>query len=107
MSFNALRAPVRRTVLSASFPKTRLRSSFRGYSTTPPPPKSNVALFAGLGVAAVGGVGLYLYTSNSDSAKETTSALKSGVQVGKAKANLTPTQADYQKVRNLNDASYV
>lgn len=38
-----------------------------------------------------------MYTS--DSAKGAKSALKSSAQVGKAYANFTPSQEDYQKVR--------
>jgi cytochrome c peroxidase len=104
MSFNiVLRAPVRRAVFSTPFPKAQLRTSLRRYSTPPSPPpgpKSKFGLYATLGVAAIGGVGFYLYSSNSDTAKEAVSALKSGVQVGKAKAHFTPTKEDYQKVYN-------
>lgn len=102
MSFNMIRAPMRRAVLSTSFPKAQLRTSIRRYSTSPNPPpasKSNFGLYAALGVAAIGGVGFYLYSSNSDTAREAVSALKSGVQVGKAKTGFTPTIDDYQKVR--------
>lgn len=109
MSFNiVLRAPVRRAVFSTPFPKAQLRTSLRRYSTPPSPPpgpKSKFGLYATLGVAAIGGVGFYLYSSNSDTAKEAVSALKSGVQVGKAKAHFTPTKEDYQKVRGLANIS--
>lgn len=103
MSFNVMRAPLRRVVFSTPFPKGQLRMSMRRYSTTPSPPapKSNFGLYATLGIAAIGGVGFYLYSSNSDTAREAVSALKSGVQVGKAKASFTPTKDDYQKVRFL------
>jgi len=107
MSFNVLRAPVRRAVnFSAPFPKAQLRTSFRRYSTSPnspsppPAPKSNVGLYATLGVAAIGGIGFYLYSSNSDTARGAVSALKSGVQVGKVKTNFVPSKEDYQKVYN-------
>lgn len=101
MSFSVLRAPVRRAVLSAPIPKAQLRTSFRKFSTPPPPPKakSNTALFAGLGAAAVGGIAFYLYSSDSATAKEAGTLAKSGAQIAKAKANFTPTQEDYQKVR--------
>ncbi|EGO00213.1 hypothetical protein SERLA73DRAFT_180679 [Serpula lacrymans var. lacrymans S7.3] len=101
MSFSALRAPVRRTAFSASFRRSELRSSsFRKFSTPPPAAKSNAALYAGLGVAAFGGIAFYLYTSSSDTSKEAATALKSGAQAAKVAANFTPTKEDYQKVYN-------
>lgn len=103
MSLNILRAPVRRAVFSAPFPKTQLRTSFRHFSTPqgrPTPPKPNLALFAALGVAAFSGVGYFLYISNSDTGSwNAASALTSG-QAVKAKASFTPTREDYQKVYN-------
>ena len=102
MSLNILRAPVRRAVFSAPFPKTQLRTSFRHFSTPQGPPtprKPNLALFAALGVAAFSGVGYLLYISNSDTGSwNAASALTSG-QAVKAKASFTPTREDYQKVR--------
>jgi len=92
MSLNVLRAPIRRAAFCSPFPKTRLRPSFRNYSTPPSERKSNFGLFAGLGVAALGAVGFYLYTSNTGSVTGAAGALK-------AKANFKPTREDYQKVR--------
>lgn len=103
MSFNVLRAPVRRAaVLAKPFPKAQpFRGSFRhNSSTSTPPPKSNFPLIAGLGAVVLAAGGYYVYTSDSDSAKGAKSALKSGAQVGKAYANFTPSQEDYQKVRS-------
>ena len=93
---SSFRASARRAPLaSARIPKTSLRSSFRKYSTEAPPPKSsNTALYASIGLALVGGVGYYVYTS-SDTAATTA---KSGVQATKAALKFTPTKADYQKV---------
>lgn len=111
MAFNVLRVPARRAVASVSVPKAQLRTSLRRYTTeaTPHAPKggSNVALFAGLGAAALGGIGYYLYSSDSNTAKETVSSLKGGVQVSKAKANFTPSKEDYQKVRARLNARHV
>ena len=72
----------------------------RFFSTEPPvePKKSNTALFAGLGLAAVGGIAFYVYTSQSDTAREAGTALKSGAQAAKVAANFVPTKDDYQKV---------
>ena len=55
-------------------------------------------MLAGLGIAAVGGIALYVYSS-SDTANEAGSALKSGAQSAKVAANFVPTKNDYQKVR--------
>ncbi|KZP34409.1 class II peroxidase [Athelia psychrophila] len=103
MSFNALRAPARRAAVQLrGVPKSQLRSSFRRYTTETPPPKasSNAGLYFGLGAVALGGVGYYLFSSESNAAKETVSAAKGGIQAAKAKANFVPTQEDYQKVYN-------
>ena len=100
MSFNVLRASVRRApVFARPFPKAQpFRPSFRhNSSTSTPPPKSNLPLIAGLGAVVLAAGGYYVYTS--DSAKGAKSALKSSAQVGKAYANFTPSQEDYQKVR--------
>jgi cytochrome c peroxidase len=89
-----LRAPIRRAAFTAHFSRPRPRTSFRYNSTGPSPPptrKSNLGLLAGLGIAALGGVGFYLYTSNTDTAKGAASAPK-------AKASFKPTPEDYQKV---------
>lgn len=98
--FAALRAPARKAVLSTSFRKSiPARTSFRRYSTEdlPPAAKSNLALYAGLGIAVSAGFAAYWYTS-TDAGKESGTALKSGIQAVKAKTNFTPTKEDYQKV---------
>ncbi|KAH9858506.1 cytochrome c peroxidase [Lenzites betulinus] len=107
MSFAALRASARRVggaAPAARASRTALRNpAFRKFSTeVPQPPKksSNAALLGALGVAAVGGVGFWIYASNSDSAREAGTAVKSGVQAAKVAANFVPTQEDYQKVYN-------
>ncbi|KAF7983825.1 hypothetical protein HWV62_19083 [Athelia sp. TMB] len=102
MSFNALRAPARRAAVQLRVPRASLRSSIRRYTTETPPPKasSNATLYWGLGAAALGGLGYYFYSSDSVTAKEAASAVKGGIQVGKAKTNFVPTQEDYQKVYN-------
>ncbi|KAJ8076343.1 heme peroxidase [Marasmius tenuissimus] len=105
MSLSFLRAPVKK----AAFPRSLARSSalrnqfnrtsaIRRYSTenagsTPPPKSSNTALFAGLGVAALGGAAYYLMSGSSD-------PVKTGVQAAKVKANFVPSKEDYQKVYN-------
>jgi hypothetical protein len=102
MSFAAFRAPLRRQIFSASFKRAELRtSSFRKYSTNPPPAaKSSTGLYVGLGAVAVGGgLAYYLYASSSDTAKETSTALKSAAQSAKAATKFVPTKEDYQKVR--------
>lgn len=104
MSFAALRASARRAA-AFSAPSSRSAqafrtSAFRKYSTEAPKKSSNTALLAGLGIAAVGGIALYVYSS-SDTANEAGSALKSGAQSGKVAANFVPTKDDYQKVRVL------
>jgi len=100
MSFVALRASIRKVPLSAArAPRVFRNQAFRKYSTETPT-KSNTALFAGLGAAAVGGIAFYVYTSSSDTAKEAGTALKSGAQVAKAAANFVPSKEDYQKVYN-------
>ncbi|KAF9467405.1 cytochrome c peroxidase [Collybia nuda] len=101
MSFALLRAPLRKAAFSAAIPRTAVRTSYRKFSTpTPPPPpkaKSNNGLFIGLGAAiAVGGLAVYLYSDST----ETGTAVKSGIQVAKVKANFVPTKEDYQKVYN-------
>ncbi|KAH9040182.1 heme peroxidase [Lactarius pseudohatsudake] len=95
---SSFRASARRAPLvSARIPKASFRSSFRKYSTEAPPPKSsNTALYATIGLALVGGIGYYTYSS-SDTAATTA---KSGVQATKAALKFTPTKDDYQKVYN-------
>jgi cytochrome c peroxidase len=103
MSFAAFRASLRRQALSASFKRAELRtSSFRKYSTeAPPAAKSNTGLYVGLGAVVLGGgVAYYLYDSSSDTAKATSTALKSAAQSAKVATNFVPTKADYQKVYN-------
>lgn len=111
MSFAAIRAPLRRQAWSASFKRPQLRtSSFRKYSTeAPPAAKSNTGLYVGLGAVVLGGgVAYYLYDSSSETAKVTSSALKSAAQSAKVATNFVPTKEDYQKVcSNLSvDASW-
>ena len=93
---SSFRASARRApLISARIPKGSLRSSFRKYSTEAPPPKSsNTALYASIGLALVGGLGYYVYTSPDTAA----TTAKSGVQATKAALKFTPTKADYQKV---------
>ncbi|KAI0645765.1 cytochrome c peroxidase [Trametes meyenii] len=107
MNYAALRASARRlgsAAPAARASRTALRNpAFRKYSTeVPPPPKksSNAALFGILGAAAVGGAAFWVYTSNSDSAREAGTAVRSGVQAAKVAANFVPTKEDYQKVYN-------
>ncbi|TFK67375.1 heme peroxidase [Pluteus cervinus] len=105
MSFSSLRAPLRRSVLSASSRRlvTRQRSSFRSYSTTPEggakPSSSSSGLYFGVvaALAAAGGVAWYL---NTDAGKEFETSAKSSLQALKAKTPFVPTQEDYQKVYN-------
>ncbi len=87
-------------LLYARIPKHSFRSSFRGYSTeAPPPPKSsNAALYSAIGLALLGGIGYYAYTSSDTAA----TSVKSGAQVAKSALKFTPTKADYQKVDRLN-----
>jgi cytochrome c peroxidase len=92
----AFRASARRAPLtSARIPRASFRSSYRKFSTEAPPPKSsNTGLYATIGLAVVGGIGYYVYSS-SDSAATT---VKSGAQTAKSALKFTPTKADYQKV---------
>jgi hypothetical protein len=87
-------------LISARFPKQSFRSSFRRYSTEAPPPKSsNTALYTTIGLALLGGVGYYAYSSSSDTAA---TSVKSGAQSAKSALKFTPTKADYQKVDRIN-----
>jgi cytochrome c peroxidase len=104
-----LRVSVRRAPFAVPSARAQLRASVRAFSTPPPPPpgptptppppaqKSNTTLYASLGLAALG-VAFYAYNSQSASAKEAGSALKSGAQIAKTKAGVAPTKEDYQKV---------
>ncbi|THH28380.1 hypothetical protein EUX98_g5799 [Antrodiella citrinella] len=103
MSFAALRTSLRRTAPAAARAvRPAARQSLRRFTTETPTPKksSNTLLYGGLGAAAIGGVAFYIYTSSSDTAKEASSAVRSGAQAAKAAANFVPTKADYQKVYN-------
>ncbi|KAI8992970.1 heme peroxidase [Trametes punicea] len=94
MSFAAFRTSARRIGVVAPVartPRTALRN---------PAFRSNAVLLGALGAATVGGVAFWIYTSNSDTAKEAGTAVKSGVQSAKAATNFTPTKEDYQKVYN-------
>ena len=108
MSFAALRASARRVNVVASSARgsrAALRNpAFRKYSTevppnTPAPKSSNTLLIGGIAAAAIGGAAFWVYTSNSSSAKEAGTSIRSGVQAAKAAANYVPTKEDYQKVR--------
>jgi hypothetical protein len=96
----SFRTSARRIPLSsARFPKQSFRSSFRKYSTEAPPPKSsNTALYATIGLALLGGVGYYAYSSSDTAA----TSVKSGAQAAKSALKFTPTKADYQKVKRTN-----
>ena len=96
----SFRTSARRIPLSsARFPKQSFRSSFRKYSTEAPPPKSsNTALYATIGLALLGGVGYYAYSSSDTAA----TSIKSGAQAAKSALKFTPTKADYQKVNRTN-----
>lgn len=85
-------------LIPARFPKQSFRSSFRKYSTEAPPPKSsNTALYTTIGLALLGGVGYYAYSSSDTAA----TSVKSGAQVAKSALKFTPTKADYQKVNGI------
>lgn len=108
MSLAALRVSARRVAVPKTAPtlaRTRLAQRgpvarrFNSTQSTPPPPppkRSNIGLFAVLGLGAAG-AGYYLY-SQSDAAE---TAVKSGVQAAKVAANFVPTKADYVKVYTL------
>lgn len=70
------------------------RQAFRRYTTEAPKPKSNTALYAGIGGAILLAGGAYVFFS-PDSADTTG---KKAAQAAKALANFTPSKADYQKV---------
>lgn len=97
---SSFRASARRApLISARIPKQSFRSSFRKYSTEAPPPKSsNTALYATIGLAVLGGIGYYAYSSSDAAA----TAVKSGAQAAKSHLKFTPTKADYQKVNRLS-----
>jgi cytochrome c peroxidase len=96
----SIRTSARRVpLISARCPKQSFRSSFRKYSTEAPPPKSsNAALYTTIGLALLGGVGYYAYSSTDTAA----TSVKSGAQAAKSALKLTPTKADYQKVNRTN-----
>ncbi|OBZ70799.1 Cytochrome c peroxidase, mitochondrial [Grifola frondosa] len=104
MSFSAFRAVARKASLAAPAARNSrvaLRNpAFRKYSTEAPKKTSNTVLFAALGVGVAGGVAWYVYASDSNTAKEAGTALKSGAQSAKVLANFVPTKDDYQKVYN-------
>jgi hypothetical protein len=86
-------------LISARFPKQSFRPSFRRYSTEAPPPKSsNTALYTTIGLALLGGVGYYAYSSSDTAA----TSVKSGAHAAKSALKFTPTKADYQKVNRIN-----
>ena len=105
-------APLRRTVIQQApitncnrilFRNTFNRKYSAGSSTpppsSPPPPKSssNPGLYIGVGAAVIG-VGLAVYFSDTIFGKEAGTAVKSGIQAAKVKANFVPTKEDYIKV---------
>lgn len=81
--------------------------AFRRFSTeTPPPPKkSNTALYAGVGAAALAGVAFWIFSSDSDAAKSAGTVFKSGAQSAKVAANFVPTKEDYIKVKQFSPSS--
>lgn len=99
MSFTLLRAPIRRAAVSTATPRATFRSSYRKFSTNPPPPSksSNTGLFAGVGIAALAAGAYYYYTVSLTGADAGTAA-KSAIQSAKAAAKFTPSKEDYQKV---------
>ena len=99
----SLRNSARRVpLISARFPKQSFRSSFRKYSTEVPPPKSsNTALYTTIGLALLGGVGYYAYSSPDTAA----TSVKSGAQAAKSALKFTPTKADYQEVDRINHSA--
>lgn len=96
---NATAAPLRRaaTAHAPNCNKVLFRSTFtRKYSTQPPPKaKSGGGLYIGIGAAAAGLAYYYYYTV---SGQEAGTAVKSGVQAAKVKANFVPSKQDYIKV---------
>jgi len=106
MSFNVVRASFR-TVASKQLRRGAVqvnsrpvfRSNFNRTYSTPPPPqgdKSSKGLYVGLGAVAVIGAAYYFYATTSG--KEASTAVKSGLQAAKVKANFVPTKNDYIKV---------
>ncbi|TCD68259.1 heme peroxidase [Steccherinum ochraceum] len=105
MSLAALRNTLRRSALNTSARAARpvfRQGAVRRLTTETPTPKksNNNLLYGGIGAAVIGGVAFYVYTSNSDTAKEAGTAVRSGAQVAKVAANFVPTKEDYQKVYN-------
>ncbi|KAF9073649.1 heme peroxidase [Rhodocollybia butyracea] len=101
MSFSLLRGTIRRNVATGSLPRAQLRNqlriSARRFSTPPPEapaPKSNTPLYVGIGAVVAAGVAFYAFSDSGNT------AIKSGVQAAKVKANFVPTKDDYQKVYN-------
>ena len=100
-------APLRRTVIQQApnncnrilFRNTFNRKYSAGSTPPPPPPKSssNPGLYIGVGAAVIG-VGLAVYFSDTIFGKEAGTAVKSGIQAAKVKANFVPTKEDYIKV---------
>lgn len=98
---NATVAPLRRA--SAQAPncnKILFRNTFsRKYSTPPPSPeaKSGYLRYITFGAAFIA-AGLGYYYFDIVSGKEAGTAIKSGIQAAKVKANFVPTKGDYIKV---------
>lgn len=104
MSFIARRAAtsaLRTAARPSALPRATRSVRFNSSSSVPPPKaSSNTGLYAALALAAIAGGGYWVYTSDSDTARELKTTAKEGAQVAKASTNFTPTQADYQKVYN-------
>ncbi|KAI9884585.1 MAG: heme peroxidase [Watsoniomyces obsoletus] len=75
--------------------RTAQQSSRRGYATSPPKSSKN-SLYWGLGLAAAGGVGYYLFAANRGQGIQ--ESMKEGSAPGSKKGVFTPTKEDYQKV---------
>jgi cytochrome c peroxidase len=107
MSFNVFRAtfrtvgskPLRRTAVQVNT-RTVFRSNFNRTYSTPPPSKgdksSSKGIYIGLGAVAAIGAAYYFYATTSG--REAATAVKSGLQAAKVKANFVPTKDDYIKV---------
>lgn len=113
MSFSVFRAPLRSATLRrgiAQTPTNCNKALFRNtlsrkYSTPPPPTpqaKSGTGLYVGVGLA-IAGLGLGYYYYDTASGKVAGTAVKSGIQTAKVKANFVPSKEDYIKVSKLNN----
>ena len=71
-------------------------SSHRGYASSTSSKASNTGLYWGLGLAAAGGVGYYLFAANRGQGLQ--ESAKEGSAPGSRTGIFTPTRDDYQKV---------